>query len=74
MAAASASGISGMVSREEMLGLRERMLEGVDGIDEPDENEYPGYGSLYFVENIVDGWTEVGLPVGWVVTVPLGLG
>jgi hypothetical protein len=37
MAAASASGISGMVSREEMLGLRERILEGVDGIEEADE-------------------------------------
>lgn len=31
-----------MVSKDEMLGLRERMLEGVDGIDDPDEYEYAG--------------------------------
>lgn len=39
VAAASASGMSGIVSREEMLGLRERMLVGVDGTDDPDEVE-----------------------------------
>jgi hypothetical protein len=46
MAAASASGMSGIVSKEEILGLRERMLVGVEGMDEPDEKEYAGYGSL----------------------------
>ena len=56
-----------------MLGLRERILEGVDGMDEADENKYPGYGSLYFVENIVEDWMDVGLPLGCAATVPLGL-
>lgn len=42
MAAASASGISGIVSKEEILGLRERMLDGVDGIDELEGKEYRG--------------------------------
>jgi hypothetical protein len=39
-----------MVSREEMLGLRERRLVGVDGMDEPEEaTDKPGNGSLYLV-------------------------
>jgi hypothetical protein len=39
MAAASASGMSGIVSKDEMLGLRERMLVGVDGTDDVEEAE-----------------------------------
>ncbi len=38
-AAASASGMSGIVSREDILGLRDRRLVGVDGIEETDEAE-----------------------------------
>jgi hypothetical protein len=43
-ASASASGMSGIVSSDDMLGLRERKLVGVEGIDEApiDELEYPG--------------------------------
>jgi hypothetical protein len=40
-AASSASGESGIVSRLEMLGLRDRVDVGVDGIDEPGIDE-PG--------------------------------
>jgi hypothetical protein len=47
VAAASASGISGIVSKEEILGLRERRLVGVDGTEDADEVEYPGNASLY---------------------------
>jgi hypothetical protein len=39
IAAASASGISGIVSKDDMLGLRERMLVGVEGIDEAEDVE-----------------------------------
>jgi hypothetical protein len=46
IAAASASGMSGIVSKDEILGLRERMLVGVEGMEDPDEKEYAGYGSL----------------------------
>lgn len=38
----SASGMSGMVSREEILGLRERRLVGVEGMDEMEEAEWAG--------------------------------
>lgn len=41
-AASSASGMSGMVSSDEMLGLRERMLVGVEGMDEAEGVESPG--------------------------------
>lgn len=40
-----------MVSKDEILGLRERILDGVDGMDEPDENEYAGCGSLNLAES-----------------------
>jgi len=52
-AASSASGVSGIVSRLEMLGLRERVEVGVEGIE--DDEKDPGYckftgnGSLNFV-------------------------
>ena len=39
LAAASASGISGMVSNDDILGLRERKLVGVEGMDDADELE-----------------------------------
>jgi hypothetical protein len=39
MAATSASGISGIVSSEDMLGLRDRTLVGVDGIEDAEEKE-----------------------------------
>ncbi len=55
-AASSASGESGMVSREDMLGLRERVDVGVDGTEEEKEEAgkaaasprrmSDGYGSL----------------------------
>lgn len=64
MAAASASGISGMVSREDILGLRERILDGVDGIDDADadDKQYDGYDSLNFAEKLFgEGCIEVGL-------------
>jgi hypothetical protein len=38
-ASASASGISGMVSKDEMLGLRERRLVGVEGTEDVEEAE-----------------------------------
>lgn len=38
-AAVSASGMSGIVSREDILGLRDRRLVGVEGIEETDEPE-----------------------------------
>jgi hypothetical protein len=40
----SASGISGIVSKDEMLGLRERKLVGVEGMetDETEEAEFTG--------------------------------
>jgi hypothetical protein len=34
--------MSGIVSRDEMLGLRDRRLVGVEGTDELDEAEGPG--------------------------------
>ena len=45
-AASSASGVSSIVSSEEIEGDRERKEVGVDGILEADEKEYPGYGSF----------------------------
>lgn len=39
MASASASGVSGMVSREEMDGLRERIDVGVDGTEDEASDE-----------------------------------
>ena len=39
IASASASGVSGIVSRLEMLGLRDRIEVGVEGIDEAEECE-----------------------------------
>jgi hypothetical protein len=39
IASASASGVSGIVSKLEMLGLRERAEVGVEGIDDIEENE-----------------------------------
>lgn len=39
IAAASASGMSGIVSKDEILGLRERRLVGVEGIDEAEDVE-----------------------------------
>lgn len=56
-----------MVSREDMLGLRERILEGVEGIEDVEEKEYAGYDSLNFVgKTIGDEWAEVGLLLpGW---------
>lgn len=44
MASSSASGLSSMVSREEMEGLRERIDVGVEGTD--DEASDGGYCSL----------------------------
>lgn len=41
-ASASASGMSGIVSRDEMLGLRDRRLVGVEGTDEVEEAEWLG--------------------------------
>lgn len=41
-ASASASGISGIVSSDEILGLRERRLVGVEGTEEVDEEEWMG--------------------------------
>lgn len=41
-AASSASGMSGIVSKEEILGLRDRILDGVEGIDEAEGVEKPG--------------------------------
>lgn len=38
-ASSSSSGISGIVSRDEMLGLRDRRLVGVDGTEEVEEVE-----------------------------------
>jgi hypothetical protein len=46
MAASSASGVSSIVSRDEMEGERDRREVGVDGILEAELKEYPGYGSL----------------------------
>jgi hypothetical protein len=45
----SASGISGIVSKDEILGLRERKLVGVEGMEteETEEAEFTGYDSLY---------------------------
>lgn len=60
IAASSASGTSGIVSRDEMLGLRERILVGVDGMDEPDETDMPGKGSLYLIGSMT-GEVEAGL-------------
>lgn len=61
-ASASSSEISGMVSRDEILGLRERKLVGVEGIDEPDETGRLGNGSLNFAGSIRgEEWDEVGL-------------
>ena len=39
-----------------MLGLRERKLVGVEGMDDADELEYAGKASLYFE-------LSVGLPI-----------
>jgi hypothetical protein len=73
MAASSASGISGIVSREDMLGLRDRRLVGVDGTDDVDEVEYPGKASLNFEPRTTDDeWIDEGLLVGWVIEVALG--
>lgn len=52
-AAASASGMSGIVSNDDMLGLRDRKLVGVDGIEEI-EDAAPGKGSLN-LEEVVTG-------------------
>lgn len=58
-----------MVSNEEILGLRDRRLVGVDGIDDADEVEKPGNGSLNFVANMTgDECVEVGLLIGLLVT------
>jgi hypothetical protein len=45
-----------MVSNEDMLGLRDRKLVGVEGIDEVppmDELDNPGYASLYRVPRAI---------------------
>jgi hypothetical protein len=61
-ASASASGMSGMVSRDEMLGLRERKLVGVDGIEDVEDVETPGYGSLNLVASMMgEECTDPGL-------------
>lgn len=61
-ASASSSGISGIVSRDEILGLRERKLVGVEGIDEPDEAGMAGKGSLNLAGSITgEECDEVGL-------------
>jgi hypothetical protein len=62
--------MSGIVSRDDMLGLRERKLVGVEGMDDAamDEFESPGKDSLNRVDNVnEDGWEwfEFGLPTGW---------
>lgn len=44
MASSSASGLSSMVSRDEMEGLRERIEVGVDGMEEDASED--GYCSL----------------------------
>lgn len=73
MAASSASGISGIVSSEDMLGLRDRRLVGVDGTDDVEEVEYPGKASLNFEPRTTgDEWIDEGLLVGWVIEVALG--
>lgn len=66
MASASASGVSGIVSKLEMLGLRERMEVGVDGIEEAEEWERVyassfGKDSLNFM---AESAGECGLEVG----------
>jgi hypothetical protein len=45
--------MSGIVSSEDMLGLRERRLVGVDGIEEADDMDSPGYDSLNFVATMI---------------------
>lgn len=41
-----------MVSKDDMLGLRERRLVGVDGIEDADDGVNPGYGSLNLVASM----------------------
>lgn len=45
-ASSSASGLSSMVSREEILGERERNEVGVEGMLEEEKLEFDGKGSL----------------------------
>jgi hypothetical protein len=70
MASSSASGVSGIVSKLEMLGLRERADVGVDGIDDMEETERlyvrsDGKDSWNFVAEKTGDWAaEVGALVG----------
>ena len=55
-----------MVSREEMLGERERRDVGVDGTDDDEYEEFEGYDSLYLVatkdgEELLVRRVEVGV-------------
>ena len=56
-ASSSASGLSSIVSREEILGDLERKEVGVEGMLEEEKLEFDGKGSLYWV-----AWSE-GLEV-----------
>lgn len=62
IAASSASGMSGMVSKDEMLGLRDRILVGVEGIDDAEGVDKLGYDSLYLEKTIGDECEDGGLP------------
>jgi hypothetical protein len=67
IASASASGVSGMVSKLEMLGLRERRDVGVEGMDDAEETERVyvssvGKDSLNFIaDSAGDCGAEVGV-------------
>ena len=65
-ASTSASGISSIVSRDEILGDRERKDVGVDGMLEEEKLELEGKGSLYCVafRGGLDVLARSGIEVG----------
>lgn len=55
-----------MVSNDDILGLRERRLVGVEGMEEADDVEYPGKLSLYLELSMIEGgYPDDGLPENW---------
>ena len=58
-ASSSASGESGMVSSDEILGERERKEVGVEGNEGDDKEKLEGKGSLNWIEDR-DGEDELG--------------
>ncbi|KAL8797241.1 MAG: hypothetical protein Q9182_007225 [Xanthomendoza sp. 2 TL-2023] len=65
-ASSSASGLSSMVSREEMLGERDRKDVGVEGMLEEEKLELEGKGSLYemMLREGLDVLVRSGVEVG----------